>query len=81
MTMQPQEAELGNGSPRRKSMPTANVIPERLLFQQERREIAEEFSPSAHIVFDHGDSLDTLRTCPDGFAKLIITSPEAYRTT
>jgi adenine-specific DNA-methyltransferase len=75
MRPQPQEAESGNGVSRRKSMPTANVVPQRLLFPEEKKEIAGEFSPSADIVFAHGDSLEVLKTCPSGFAKLIITSP------
>jgi DNA modification methylase len=38
-------------------------------------EIASEFSPTAESVIAGGDCLATLRTLPDGFAKLIITSP------
>lgn len=45
------------------------------LFQNDRKAIAGQFSPDADIVLAHGDSLHTLRGCPDGFANLIITSP------
>jgi adenine-specific DNA-methyltransferase len=37
--------------------------------------IASSFDPNAEIVIAEGDCLDTLRTLPDGLAKLIITSP------
>lgn len=37
--------------------------------------IASEFDPSESIVIAPGDALDTLRRAPDGFAKLIISSP------
>jgi hypothetical protein len=37
--------------------------------------IADEYSDNADAVFAQGDSLDILRECPAGFAKLIITSP------
>lgn len=40
-----------------------------------KHEIAEAYSNRARQVIVLGDSLTTLRTCPDGFAKLIITSP------
>jgi adenine-specific DNA-methyltransferase len=36
---------------------------------------ASSFSPAAEVVIAPGDCLDTLRTLPDEFAKLIITSP------
>lgn len=45
------------------------------LFQEGKRKIADSFSPEAEIVFAKGESLETLRACPDGFAKLIVTSP------
>ncbi len=45
------------------------------LFEEDRRAIADRFDATAEIVFAVGESFDTLRTCPDGFAKLIITSP------
>jgi DNA modification methylase len=38
-------------------------------------EVASSFSPDAEAVIARGDCLETLRTLPDGFAKLIITSP------
>jgi len=38
-------------------------------------EITNKWSSSADIIFALGDSLTTLKSCPDGFAKLIITSP------
>jgi adenine-specific DNA-methyltransferase len=38
-------------------------------------EIAEGFSEEANVVLLAGDSSKTLRTLPDGAAKLIITSP------
>ena len=40
-----------------------------------RHEIASSFTPDAEIVLAPGDCLKTLRTLPDGLAKLIITSP------
>ncbi len=45
------------------------------LFPRDRKKVVAKFSKSADIVFAHGDSLKALATCPDGFAKLIITSP------
>lgn len=38
-------------------------------------EIDENYSENSSIVLSFGDSLKTLKNCPDGFAKLIITSP------
>jgi adenine-specific DNA-methyltransferase len=38
-------------------------------------EVASSFSPEMEAVIASGDCLDTLRGLPDGFAKLIITSP------
>lgn len=38
-------------------------------------EIADRFDPQAEAVIASGDCLATLRELPDGFAKLIITSP------
>lgn len=38
-------------------------------------EVAASFSPTADAVIAPGDCLETLRTLPEGFAKLIITSP------
>ena len=38
-------------------------------------EVAATFSPDADVVIAPGDCLETLRALPDGFAKLIITSP------
>ncbi|MBL8191023.1 MAG: site-specific DNA-methyltransferase [Acidobacteria bacterium] len=37
--------------------------------------IASAFDPNAEVVIAPGDCLNTLRTLPDGLAKLIITSP------
>lgn len=37
--------------------------------------IANAFSSEETIVISPKDSFKTLKTCPDGFAKLIITSP------
>jgi len=39
------------------------------------QQVASSFSPDAEAVIAHGDCLATLRTLPDDFAKLIITSP------
>lgn len=39
------------------------------------RVILDQFSSDADVVFALGDSMQTLSKCPDGFAKLIITSP------
>ncbi len=38
-------------------------------------DIASSFDPAADVVIALGDCLDTLRALPDGFAKLIVTSP------
>ncbi|MBI1764839.1 MAG: site-specific DNA-methyltransferase [Acidobacteria bacterium] len=38
-------------------------------------EIASAFDPDAEVVIAPGDCLATLRTLPDGLAKLVITSP------
>lgn len=48
--------------------------------------ISNKFSKDASIVISLGDSLNALESCPDNFAKLIITSPpynigKAYETT
>jgi len=45
------------------------------LFQEDIKTITDEFSLTSDIVFAKGDSLEILKSCPDGFAKLIITSP------
>ena len=45
------------------------------LFEPEKKTISERYAENADIVFAHGDSLELLKKCPDGFAKLIITSP------
>jgi len=45
------------------------------LFCDDRKNITSGYSPSADVVFALGDSLETLKGCPDDFAKLIITSP------
>lgn len=37
--------------------------------------VVETFDPNAHAVIAPGDALSSLRNAPDGFAKLIITSP------
>ena len=46
-----------------------------LLGQDRCQKIEEEFSAESEIVFSCGNALDILRSCPSGFAKLIITSP------
>ncbi|MDR2704982.1 MAG: site-specific DNA-methyltransferase [Planctomycetaceae bacterium] len=46
-----------------------------ILFQEDHKIIAESFSADAEVVFAFGETLDILKTCPDGFAQLIITSP------
>jgi DNA modification methylase len=38
-------------------------------------EVASSFDPAAEVVIAEGDCLSTLCDLPDGFAKLIITSP------
>jgi len=38
-------------------------------------EVAASFRPDADVVIAPGDCVETLRSLPDGFAKLIITSP------
>ena len=52
-------------------MKTADILFE----QNNRKKIAEAFSVESEIVFSCGNALDILRSCPSGFAKLIITSP------
>lgn len=37
--------------------------------------VHDAFSPDAHAVLLAGDSAETLKTLPDGTAKLVITSP------
>ncbi|MCS7283294.1 MAG: site-specific DNA-methyltransferase [Anaerolineae bacterium] len=37
--------------------------------------IASQFDPSADLVLFEGDCRDMLRTLPDGFVKLVVTSP------
>jgi adenine-specific DNA-methyltransferase len=41
----------------------------------ERLEIEPSYSSTSRAVMAPGDCVETLRTLPDGFAKLIITSP------
>lgn len=50
----------------------ANVDENRGLWTHD---VASSFNPAADVVIAAGDCLNTLRTLPDGFAKLIITSP------
>jgi DNA modification methylase len=38
-------------------------------------DVASSFDPAAEVVIAEGNCLNTLRKLPDGFAKLIITSP------
>ncbi len=38
-------------------------------------EVASSYDPAAEVVISQGDCLEILRGLPDGFAKLIITSP------
>ena len=45
------------------------------LLQEGHKLIEDRFSDSAEIVLSNGDALDCLQSCPDGFARLIITSP------
>ena len=40
-----------------------------------RREVRSVFDPASEVVIAPGDCLESLRTFPDDFAKLIITSP------
>jgi adenine-specific DNA-methyltransferase len=44
-------------------------------FAPERREIHNHYGQDAKVVIAHGDALEILRSCPAGFARLIITSP------
>jgi adenine-specific DNA-methyltransferase len=37
--------------------------------------LADQFSPAADVVLNHGDCLEFLHTLPDGLARLIVTSP------
>ena len=45
------------------------------LFAAQMPKIASGYDPKAEIVVAPGDSLELLRDLPDGFAKLVITSP------
>ena len=45
------------------------------LFTGGMPKIESSFKPSARVVLASGDSLKTLKQLPEGFAKLIITSP------
>ncbi|MHB1156194.1 MAG: DNA-methyltransferase [Phycisphaerales bacterium] len=45
------------------------------LFPPPRKAITARFSSEADIVFAQGETYDLLKECPDGFARLIITSP------
>jgi DNA modification methylase len=40
-----------------------------------KRRVADTFDPEAEVVIAPGDALKSLQSAPDGFAKLIITSP------
>lgn len=42
--------------------------------QSESKQIDEKFAAESEIVFSVGEALETLRSCPDGFAKLILDS-------
>jgi len=47
-----------------------------MLFEQDKRKtIAKNFSVDSETVLSCGDTFDILRSCPSGFAKLVITSP------
>ncbi len=59
---------------RTNSMPTTLEF-QRPLLGEEMPPIADAFSEEARIVLALGDSLETLRGLPSGFAKLIISSP------
>ncbi|HOX37276.1 MAG TPA: site-specific DNA-methyltransferase [Candidatus Brocadiia bacterium] len=56
-------------------MPMTHPESQPSLFPENRKIISDQFSDIADAVFSCGDSYQTLKTCPDGFAKLIITSP------
>ena len=45
------------------------------LFEEDKTIIADQYSKEADVVFALGDSLKILESCPQSFAKLIITSP------
>jgi len=57
-------------------VPQMQMLIEEVSMQEQHvgKKIADEFSAGS-IVFLHGDSFDSLRKCPPGFATLIITSP------
>lgn len=54
-------------------MANTSTIPP--LFTDHGKVISDRFSSDADIVFAHGEALDILNACPEGFAKLIVTSP------
>jgi len=37
--------------------------------------LTDRFQPDAGVVLHHGDTLDLLRSLPNGFARLVVTSP------
>lgn len=54
---------------------TARPVEQDFFHQQPAIAVAESFDPSVDAVVASGDCLETLRSCPTGFAKLVITSP------
>ncbi len=56
-------------------MTAQKAVTQQPLFREESKTIADHYSPNADVVFALGDTHQTLARCPDGFAKLIITSP------
>jgi DNA modification methylase len=51
------------------------VIEEKEALQLWNYEVASEYKTDADVVIAHGDCLEILKGLPEGFAKLIITSP------
>ncbi len=45
------------------------------LFHDDATVIADRYDANADVVFALGDSYQTLGQCPDGFARLVVTSP------
>lgn len=56
-------------------MPTGQAIKIKQTKRQNNICVADAFSPDANIVISLGHCLDELKKLPQGFAKLIITSP------
>jgi len=69
----PASQTLLDESPRKELLMKISTANENLALWQYK--VASSFHPAAEAVIAPGDCLETLRGLPDGFAKLVITSP------